>query len=74
MKYVTGLFKCQLDTWGRSKGCQTGISRQFKERFKEGIAKEHNTGVERTIGYSANLDALRQELGMGPKEADSQLI
>ena len=26
------------------------------------------------MGYSDNLEALRQEFGMGPEEADSQFI
>ena len=32
------------------------------------------TGVERTMGYSDNLEALRQEFEMGPEEADFQFI
>ena len=38
------------------------------------IARERNTGVETTMGYSDNLEALRREFGMGPEEADSQFI
>jgi hypothetical protein len=74
MEHVTGLFKRQLDTWERSKGFQTRIIGRIRERLEEQIAKERNTGVERTMGYSDNLEALRQEFGMGPEEADSQFI
>ena len=42
--------------------------------MEEKIARERNIGVERTTGYSDNLEALRQEFGMGPEEADSQFI
>ena len=74
MEYVTGLFKRQLDTWDKSKGFQTRIIGRIKEKLEERIAREHNTGVERTMGYSDNLEALRQEFVMGPEEADSQFI
>ena len=72
MEYVTGLFKRQLDTWDMSKGFQTRIIGQIREKLEERIARVRNTGVERTMGYSDNLEALRQEFGMGPEEADSQ--
>lgn len=42
--------------------------------MEERIAKERNNPVERTTGYSDNLEALRQEFGMDPEEADSQFI
>jgi len=42
--------------------------------LEETIAKECNTGVERTMGYSANLEVFREEFGMGLEEADSQFI
>jgi len=74
MEYVTGLFKHQLDTWDKSKGFQTRIIGWIREKLEERIARERNTGVERTMGYSDNLEALRQEFGMGPEEADSQFI
>jgi len=74
MEYVTGLFKRQLDTWDKSKGFQTRIIGRIREKLEERIARERNTGVERTMGYSDNLEALRQEFGMGPEEADSQFI
>ena len=74
MEYVTGLFKRQLDTWDKSKGFQTRIIGQIREKLEERIASEGNTSVERTMGYSDNLEALRQEFGMGPEEADSQFI
>ena len=74
MEYVTGIFKRQLDTWDKSKGFQTRIIGRIREKLEERIARERNTGVERTMGYSDNLEALRQEFGMGPEEADSQFI
>ena len=74
MEYVTGQFKRQLDTWDKSKGFQTRIIGRIREKLEERIARERNTGVERTMGYSDNLEALRQEFGMGPEEADSQFI
>ena len=58
----------------KSKGFQTGIIGRISEKLKERIARERNTGVERTMGYSDNLEALRQEFGMGPEEADSEFI
>ena len=74
MEYVTGLFKRQLDTWDKSKGFQTRIIGRIRGKLEERIAREHNTGVERTMGYSDNLEALRQEFGMGPEEVNSQFI
>ena len=38
--------------------------------LEERISKDSNTGVEKTMGYSGNLEALREEFGMGPEEAD----
>ena len=74
MEHVTGMFKRQLDTWDKSRGFQTRIIARIREKLEEKIARERNTGVERTMGYSDNLEALRQEFGMGPEEADSQFI
>ena len=74
MEYVTGLFKRQLDTWDKSKGFQTRIIGRIRKKLEVRIARERNTSVERTMGYSDNLEALRQEFWMGPEEADSQLI
>ena len=74
MEHVTGMFKRQLDTWDKSRGFQTRLIVRIREKLEEKIARERNTGVERTMGYSDNLEALRQEFGMGPKEADSQFI
>jgi len=74
MEHVTGLFKRQLDTWAKSRKFQTQIIRRIREKLEERIAKERNTSVERTMGYSDNLEVLREEFGMGPKEADSQFI
>ena len=71
---MTGMFKRRLDTWDKSKGFQTRLIRRIREKLQEKIARERNTGVERTMGYSDNLEALRQEFGMGPEEADSQFI
>ena len=68
------MFKPQLDTWDKSKGFQTQIIGLLREKFKEKSASEHNTCVERTMGYSDNLEALRQEFGICPEEADSQFI
>ena len=42
--------------------------------MEEKIARERKTGVERTMGYSDNLETWRQDFGMGPEEADSQFI
>ena len=64
MEYVTGLFKRQLDTWDKSQGFQTRIIGRIREKLEERIARERNTGVERTMGYSDNLEALRQEFEM----------
>ena len=44
------------------------------DKLEEKIAMERTTGVERTMGYSDNLEAVRQEFGMGPEEAESQFI
>ena len=74
MEDVTGLFKCRLDTWNKSEGFQTGIIGRIKEKLEERIAKKRNTDVERTMRYSDNLEALRQEFGIGPEERDSQFI
>ena len=74
MEHVTEMFKRQLDTWDKSKGFQTRLIGRIRKKLEEKIAKERNTGVERTMGYSDNLQALRQEFGMGPEEADSQFI
>ena len=74
MEHVTGMFKRQLDTCDKSKGFQTRIIGRIREKLEEKIAREPNTGVERTMGYSNNLEALRQIFGMGPEEADSQFI
>ena len=74
MEHVTGMFERQLDTWDKSEGFQTRLIGRIREKFEENIARERNTGIERTMGYSDTLEALRQELGMGPEEADSQFI
>ena len=74
MEHVTGMFKRQRDTWDKSKGFQTRLIERIREKLEEKIARERNTGVERTMGYSDNLEALRQEFGMGPEEEDSQFI
>ena len=74
MEHVTGMFKRQLDTWDKCRGFQTRIIARIREKLEETIARERNTGLERTMGYSDNLEALRQEFGMGPEEADSQFI
>ena len=74
MEHVTEMFKRQLDTWDKSKGFQTRLIGQIREKLEEKIARECNTDVKRTMGYSDNLEVLRQEFGMGPKEADSQFI
>ena len=71
---MTGLFKRQLDPWDKSKGFQTRIIGGIREKLEERIARERNTSVEKRMGYSDNLEALRQEFGMGPEEADSQFI
>ena len=74
MEQVTGMFKRQLDTWDKIKGFQTPLIWLIVEKLEENIARERNTGVERTMGYSDNMEALRQEFGMVPEEADSQFI
>ena len=74
MEHVTGMFKRQLGTGDKSKGFQTRLSGRIRVKLEEKIARERNTSVERTMGYSDNLEALRQEFGMGPEEADSQFI
>ena len=74
MEHVTRMFKCQLDTWDKSGGFQTRIIARIREKLEEKIDRERNTGVERTMGYSANLEALRREFGMGLEEVDSQFI
>ena len=74
MEHVTGIFKCQLDTWDKSRGFQTRIISQIREKLEETIPRKRNTSLERTMRYSDNLEALRQEFGMGPEEADSQFI
>ena len=68
------MFKRQLHTWDKSRGFQTRIFARIRAKLEEKIAREGNTGVERTLGYSDNLEALSEELGMGPEEADSQFI
>ena len=74
MEHMTGMFRRQLDTWDKSREFQTRIITRIRENLEEKIARESNTGVERTMGYSENLEALRREVGMGPEEADSQFI
>ena len=74
MEHVTGMFKLQLDTWDKSKAFKTGLVGWISQKLEEKIAEERNTSVERTMRYSDNLEALRQEFGMGPEEADSQFI
>ena len=74
MEHVTGMFKHQLDTWDKSKRFQTRLIGGIREKLEKKIAREPNTGVERTMRYSDNLEALREEFGMGPEEADSQFI
>jgi len=74
MEHVTGLFKHQLDTGANCREFQTQIIRRIREKLEQRIAKEYNTSVERTMEYSDNLEASREEFGMGPQEADSQLI
>ena len=74
MEHVTEICKRQLDTWDKSRGFKTGIIARIREKLEEKIARERNTGIERTMGYSDNLEALRREFGMGPEEADSQSI
>ena len=74
MEHVTGMFKRQRDTWDKSRGFQTRIMARIREKGEEKIVTEHNTGVERTMRYSDNLEALRQEFGMGPEEADFHFI
>ena len=71
---MTGMFKRQLDTWAKRRGFQTRTITRIRERLEEKIGRERNTGVERTMGYSDNQDALRWEFGMGPEEPDSQFI
>ena len=74
---ISPTFLClvtQLDTWDKSKRCQTRIMERIREMLEERIARERNTGVERTMGYSDNLEVLRQEYGMCLEEADSQFI
>ena len=74
MEHVTGPLEPQLDTWDKSKRFQTLIMEQIREKLEERIARECNTGVERTMRYSDNLEVLRQEYGMCLEEGDSQLI
>ena len=68
------MLKRQLDTLDKSREFQTRIIAWIWEKLEKNIARERNTGEERTKGYSDNLEALRQEFGMGPEEADSQFI
>ena len=42
--------------------------------MEERIAKDGKTHVERTDGYSNNLDALRREFGIDPEGAGSQYV
>ena len=58
----------------KSRGFQTQIISRIREKFEQKIARERNPGVERTMEYSDNLEALRWEFGMGPEEADSLFI
>ena len=51
MEHVTGMFKRQLDAWDESKGFQTRLIGQIREKLEEKIARERNTGVERSMGY-----------------------
>ena len=74
MEHVTERFKRQLDTWDKSRGFQPRLLGRIREKLEKAIARERNTGVERTMGYSDNLEAWRQEFGMGQEEADSQFI
>ena len=60
MEHVTGMFKRQLNAWDKSRGFQTRILARIREKVEENIARERNTGVQRAMGYSNNLEALRQ--------------
>ena len=42
--------------------------------MEERIGKDGKTRVERTDGYSNNLDALRREFGIDPEGAGSQYV
>ena len=68
------MFKRQLDTMEESRGFQTRIIARIREKLGKKITRELNNRVERTMGYSDNLEALRPEFGMGREEADSQFI
>ena len=68
---MTGMFICELESWDKSRGFPTRIIARIREKLEEKLAREPITGVERTMGYSNILEALRQEFGMGPEEADS---
>ena len=74
MEHVRGMFKRQLDNWEKRSEFQTRIIVRIKDKLEEKIARERNTGVKRTMGYSDNREALRGEFGMGPEDADSQFI
>ena len=74
MDHVTVMFKRQQETWDKSSRFRTQIIAQIRGKLKEKIARERNTSVERTMGYSDNLEALRGEFETGPEEADSQFI
>ena len=69
---IIGIFKRQLDTWVRSRGFYTRIIRRIRDTLEERIAKESNTCVESTMGYTDCMDALRLEFGMAPDQADVQ--
>ena len=47
---------------------------RIKTALEERIAKDGKTHVERTDGYSNNLDALRREFGIDPEGAGSQYV
>ena len=71
----TGLLERQLQTWGNTPELfQTRIIGRIKRSVEERIAKDGKTRVERTDGYSNNLDALHREFGIDPEGAGSQYV
>ena len=49
MEVVTGMFKRRLDTLDKGREFQTQIIAQIREKLEENIARERNTGGERTM-------------------------
>ncbi|PWW79727.1 hypothetical protein C7212DRAFT_360935 [Tuber magnatum] len=70
-----GLLERQFHTWANTPGnFQNKILGRIRKVLEAKVAQDRGTHVERTEGYSDNLDALRREFGIDPESGESQPI